>query len=132
MSDHPSYRAYRRCDVVVTNLQRSTAIVFRNDEHKVTSVPMKGGKLSTRTVSFPEFRNEWRETGYSLSLALTTFLSHIMKWDASLEAKKGLARLAARDRFVVASLFYVAVKVGAGKAALLRQIRISARGIFAA
>lgn len=91
--------------VVVTNLQRSTAIVIRNDGHKVTLVPMKSGKLSAKTLSFSEFRDEWRETGYALSLALTTFLSHIMKWGASLEAQKGLSKLAARDRFVVASLF---------------------------
>jgi len=91
--------------VVVTNLQRSTAIVIRNDGLKVTLVPMKSGKLSAQTVSFSDFRTEWRETGYALSLALTTFLSHIMKWGASLEARKGLEKLAARDRFVVASLF---------------------------
>ncbi len=91
--------------VVVTNTQRSTAIVIRNDGHKVTLVPMKSGKLSARTLSFAEFRNEWQETGYALSLALTTFLSHIMKWGASLEASRGLEKLAARDRFVIASLF---------------------------
>jgi hypothetical protein len=91
--------------VVVTNMQRSTAIVIRNDGHKVTLVPMKSGKLSARTLSFAEFRGEWQETGYALSLALTTFLSHIMKWGASLEAARGLEKLAARDRFVIASLF---------------------------
>lgn len=91
--------------MVVTNTQRSTAIVIRNDGHKVTLVPMKSGKLSARTVSFAEFRAEWRETGYALSVALTTFLSHIVKWGASLEAARGLEKLAARDRFVVASLF---------------------------
>lgn len=92
-------------DVVVTNHQRSTAIVIRNDGHKVTLVPMKSGKLSARTVSFEEFRTEWRETGYALSLALTTFLTHVMKWGASMETVRGLEKLAARDRFVVASLF---------------------------
>lgn len=91
--------------MVVTNSQRSTAIVIRNDGHKVTLVPMKSGKLSAKTVSFEEFRRDWRETGYALSLALTTFLTHVMKWGASLEASKGLEKLAARDRFVVASLF---------------------------
>lgn len=91
--------------MVVINLQRSTAIVIRNDGHKVTLVPMKSGKLSAYTVSFSDFRQDWRETGYALSLALTTFLSHVMKWGASLEARKGLEKLAARDRFVVASLF---------------------------
>lgn len=91
--------------VVVTNHQRSTAIVIRNDGHKVTLVPMKSGKLSARTVSFEEFRTEWRETGYALSIALTTFLTHVMKWGASTETVRGLEKLAARDRFVVASLF---------------------------
>lgn len=91
--------------MVVTNNQRSTAIVIRNDGHRVTLVPMKSGKLSARTLSFEEFRAEWRETGYALSLALTTFLSHVMKWGASMEAVRGLEKLAARDRFVVASLF---------------------------
>jgi hypothetical protein len=91
--------------VVVTNSQRHTAIVIRNDGHKVILVPMKSGKLTTCSMSFDVFRADWRETGYSLSLALTTFLSHVMKRGASLEALRGLEKLAARDRFVVASLF---------------------------
>jgi hypothetical protein len=52
-----------------------------------------------------EFRQEWREAGYSLSQALTTFLAHVMKWGASIEVSRGLEKLAARDRFVVATLF---------------------------
>ena len=91
--------------MVVTNDQRSTAIVIRNDGMKVTLVAMKSGKLSAQTVSFTEFRTCWRETGYALALALNTFFSHIMKWGASMEARKGLEKLAARDRFVVANLF---------------------------
>ena len=91
--------------MVVTNAQRTTAIVIRNDGAKVTIVPMKSGRLSARTLGFAEFRQEWRETGYALSLALTTFLTHVMKWGASLEVSKGLERLAARDRHVVSSLF---------------------------
>jgi hypothetical protein len=66
---------------------------------------MKGGRLSARTLSFMEFRQEWREAGYSLSQALTTFLAHVMKWGASIEVSRGLEKLAARDRFVVATLF---------------------------
>lgn len=91
--------------MVVIDNGRNTAIVIRNDGVKVTLVPMKSGKLKARTLSFGEFRQEWRETGYALSQALTTFLAHIMKWGASLEVARGLERLAARDRFVVASLF---------------------------
>lgn len=91
--------------MVVTNHQRSTAIVIRNDGRKVTLVPMKSGKLGARTIGFEEFRRDWQETGYALSLALTTFLTHVMKWGASEETRRGLQKLAARDRFVVASLF---------------------------
>lgn len=91
--------------MVVINGKRTTAIVIRNTGERVTIVPMKSGRLSARTMSFDEFRGEWRETGYSLSQALTTFLSHVMKWGASLEVSRGLEKLAARDRFVVSPLF---------------------------
>lgn len=91
--------------MVVINGKRTTAIVIRHRGDSVTLVPMKSGKLSAKTVAFEEFRHEWKETGYALSQALTTFLAHIMKWGASLEVVKGLEKLAARDRFVVASLF---------------------------
>ena len=91
--------------MVVINGQRTTAIVIRHRGDSITLVPMKSGKLSAKTVAFDEFRQEWKETGYALSQALTTFLAHIMKWGASLEVVKGLEKLAARDRFVVASLF---------------------------
>ena len=91
--------------VVVISDTRVTAIVIRNNGKKVTLVPMRGGRLTARSVDFDTFRREWREAGYSLSQALTTFLAHIMKWGASGEVSTGLARLAARDRFVVASLF---------------------------
>jgi hypothetical protein len=91
--------------MVVINANRTTAIVIRSSSEKVTLVPMKGGRLSARTLSFMEFRQEWREAGYSLSQALTTFLAHVMKWGASIEVSRGLEKLAARDRFVVATLF---------------------------
>jgi len=91
--------------MVVTDCSRNTAIVIRNDGRKVTLVPMKSGRLSARTISFDDFRHDWRETGYALSMALSTFFAHVMKWGASLEVTKGLEKLAARDRFVVGSLF---------------------------
>lgn len=91
--------------MVVINSQRTTAIVIRRHGDHVTLVPMKSGRLSARTVKFDDFRKEWKETGYALSQAMTTFLAHIMRWGASLEVSKGLEKLAARDRFVVASLF---------------------------
>ncbi|HEY3432816.1 MAG TPA: hypothetical protein VGK09_09740 [Rhodocyclaceae bacterium] len=91
--------------MVVTDCSRNTAIVIRNDGHKVTLVPMKSGRLSARTITFEDFRKNWCETGYALSMALSTFFAHVMKWGASLEVSKGLEKLAARDRFVVGSLF---------------------------
>ncbi|MDP2822575.1 MAG: hypothetical protein Q8O52_07840 [Sulfuritalea sp.] len=95
----------RETHVIVINGQRTTAIVIRHRGDSVTLVPMKSGRLSAKTLGFAEFRSEWKETGYALSQGLTTFLAHIMKWGASLEVVKGLEKLAARDRFVVASLF---------------------------
>jgi hypothetical protein len=86
-----SFRQYRRClsrfphegnGMVVTNSSRTTAIVIRNDGHKLVLVPMKGGKISAKAVAFDEFRRDWTETGYALSQALTTFLAHVMKWGA--------------------------------------------------
>lgn len=91
--------------MVVINGKRTTAIVIRHRGDCVTLVPMKSGRLSAKTVRFDEFRRDWKETGYALSQGLTTFLAHIVKWGASLEAARGLEKLAARDRFVVASLF---------------------------
>ena len=91
--------------MIVINGNRTTAIVIRHRGDNVTLVPMKSGRLSAKTVRFDEFRRDWKETGYALSQGLTTFLAHIVKWGASLEAARGLEKLAARDRFVVASLF---------------------------
>ncbi len=91
--------------MVVTNHNRTTAIVIRNNGRHVTLVPMKSGRLSAKTLAFDEFRREWCEAGYALSQALTTYLSHVMKWGASMEVSKGLEKLAARDRHVIASLF---------------------------
>ena len=91
--------------MIVINGKRTTAIVIRRRDDRVTLVPMKSGRLSAKTVDFDEFRRNWRETGYALSQGLTTFLAHIMKWGASVEVVRGLEKLAARDRFVVASLF---------------------------
>ena len=91
--------------MIVINGKRTTTIVIRHRGDCVTLVPMKSGRLSAKTVAFDEFRREWQETGYALSQGLTTFLAHIMKWGGSMEAVKGLEKLAARDRFVVASLF---------------------------
>ena len=66
--------------MVDINGKRTTAIVIRHKGDSVTLVPMKSGRLSAKTVAFEEFRREWTETGYALSQALTTFLTHCMKW----------------------------------------------------
>ena len=91
--------------MIVINGNRTTAIVIRHRGDSVTLVPMKSGRLSATTLSFAEFRREWNETGYALSQGLAAFTAHITKWGASVEVVKGLEKLAARDRFVVASLF---------------------------
>ena len=51
--------------MVVINGQRTTAIVIRHRGDSVTLVPMKGGRLSARTVRFEEFRRDWKQTGYA-------------------------------------------------------------------
>lgn len=91
--------------MVVIDSHRTTAIVVRNAGGKVTLVPMKGGKLAAQTLSFTEFLAEWRETDYALARALDSFQRHAAEQGATVEAAKGLERLAARDRYVVASLF---------------------------
>lgn len=90
--------------MLVTNHHRTTAIVIRNDGHKVTLVPMSSGKLAACTLSFEEFRHDWTETDYAFDRALGTFLQHAAERGATGEAARGLARLQARDHFV-ASLF---------------------------
>lgn len=91
--------------MVVTNRNRTTAIVIRHDGVSVTLVPMKGGKLSARTIPHAKFVSEWRETPYSLNNALERFLRHARRQGASKEVLKGLQQLVKRDRWVVASLF---------------------------
>jgi hypothetical protein len=90
--------------VVVTNSSRTTAIVIRNDGHKVTLVPMTSGKLAAVTIDFAAFRAEWTETDYALSRALSSFMAHVREWGATAEASRGLTKLEARDR-LVPSLF---------------------------
>ncbi len=90
--------------MVVINSHRTTAIVIRNDGAYVTLVPMKSGKLFAQSVSFAEFRGEWREMTYALEEALDTFLSHAREQGASAEVVRGLNRLQQRDA-VCASLF---------------------------
>lgn len=91
--------------MVVTNRNRTTAIVIRHDGHTVTLVPMKSGKLSACSLPLEKFASDWRETAYSLANALERFLRHARQKGASQEAIKGLTKLEKRDHWVVASLF---------------------------
>ena len=90
--------------MVVSDSHRTTAIVIRNDGARVTLVPMKGGKLFAETLSFSDFRAQWREEDYALEKALDMFLSHAQERGASAEVVRGLTRLQLRDQ-VCASLF---------------------------
>lgn len=83
--------------MVVTNHNRTNAIVIRYDGPTVTLVPMRGGKLLACTIPFGEFRTEWQETGYELDKALEIFLEHAVQEGASTEVVKGLTKLKARD-----------------------------------
>lgn len=91
--------------MIVTNRNRTTAIVIRHDGHTVTLVPMKSGKLSACNMPHEAFQRDWRETTHSLANALERFLRHARQQGASQEVMKGLTRLRQRDRWVVASLF---------------------------
>lgn len=90
--------------MVVTNSHRTTAIVIRNDGHKVVLVPMSAGKLTAETLSFSDFRRDWAETDYALERALDTFLHLAAERGATGEVKRGLVRLQQRDS-LVPSLF---------------------------
>jgi mevalonate kinase len=83
--------------VVVTNHNRTSAIVIRYDGATVTLVPMKGGKLLACTIPFTEFRTEWQETSYALDKALEIFLQHVAQEGATSEVVKGLTKLKQRD-----------------------------------
>jgi len=91
--------------MIVTNRNRTTAIVIRHDGSTVTLVPMKSGKLSACNMPHEQFLSDWRETGYSLVNALERFLTHARRQGASQEVLKGLKKLQKRDRWVVANLF---------------------------
>ena len=91
--------------MLVIDDNRTTAMVIRNDGFSVTLVPLKGGKLSARSMPFARFRQDWYETGYPLLKALAAFQRHVARRGASDVVIKGLFRLQNRDRWVVASLF---------------------------
>jgi hypothetical protein len=91
--------------LIVTNRNRTTAIVIRHERNVVTLVPMKSGKLSACNIAHETFVQDWRETAYSLANALERFLRHARREGASQEVLKGLKKLQQRDRWVVANLF---------------------------
>ena len=88
--------------MVVTNHNRTNAIVIRYDGATVTLVPMKGGKLLACTIPFVEFRTEWHEIDYALDKALEIFLEHVTQEGGSTEVVKGLTKLKARDEQMAA------------------------------
>lgn len=91
--------------LIVTNRNRTMAVVIRHDGHKVALVPMRGGKLSVQRLTVVEFNRDWSFCDYPLAKALETFIAHAQSLGASKEALHGLESLAERDRDVVASLF---------------------------
>lgn len=91
--------------MLVSNRNRTTAIVIKHDGHIVTIVPMKSGKLGAKSMPHEEFKRDWRETPYSLLNAVEKFLRHARQQGACQEALKGLKRLEQRDAWVVDSLF---------------------------
>ena len=91
--------------MLVSNRNRTTAIVIKHDGHTVTLVPMKSGKLGAKSLSHETFKRDWHEAPYSLENALDKFLRHARQQGASHDVLKGLNRLQQRDACVVASLF---------------------------
>lgn len=91
--------------MVVINSHRTTAIVVKNAGGRVTIVPMCSGRLAAQTMSFAEFLADWHEADYPLPKALDCFQRHADAQGATVEAARGLERIAARDRCVVSSLF---------------------------
>jgi hypothetical protein len=91
--------------MVVTNIQRETAIVIRRDGETAAFVRFHAGKLACERLTEAQFREQWHETNYALSDALQRFLEHAESHGTTQEALKGLLKLQARDSVVVANLF---------------------------
>jgi hypothetical protein len=91
--------------MIVTNAQHETAIVIRRDGSTAVFVRFRAGKLGCERLTETMFREQWHETPYQLAETLERFLAHGQMHGATQEALKGLEKLQARDRTVVASLF---------------------------
>jgi hypothetical protein len=91
--------------MIVTNAQHETAIVIRRDGSTAVFVRFKAGKLGCERLTETMFREQWQETPYQLAETVERFLAHGQIHGATQEALKGLEKLQARDRTVVASLF---------------------------
>ena len=91
--------------MIVSNAQQETAIVIRRDGQTVVFVRMKTGKLACERLTETGFKAQWRETQAPLTATLDRFLAYGAVYGATQEALKGLEKLKARDRSVVASLF---------------------------
>ena len=91
--------------MVVTNIQRETAIVIRRDGQTAVFVRFNAGKLACDRLTEAQFREQWHATDYALSDALNRFFDHAKSHGATQEALKGLQKLQARDSTVIANLF---------------------------
>lgn len=91
--------------MLVINQFQTRAIVIAHDGHQVVLVPMRSGKLSARRLPADRFLEEWSDCPDPLAPAIASFLHHADEQGASQEVLRGLQRLAARDRAVLAPLF---------------------------
>ncbi len=91
--------------MVVTNAQQETAVVIRRDGQTVVFVRLHGGKLGCERLTEGDFRQHWHESPLPLAQTLARLDAHIGTHGATQEAAKGLEKLRARDRDVIASLF---------------------------
>ena len=91
--------------MIVSNAQHETAIVIRRDSSTAVFVRFKSGKLSCERLAEMHFREQWQENLFPLTDTLDRFFEHINAYGCTQEALKGLEKLRARDRTVVASLF---------------------------
>ncbi|WP_263770000.1 hypothetical protein [Propionivibrio soli] len=91
--------------MVVTNEQHETAIVTRRDGQTAVFVRLRPGRLTCERLTEGVFREQWHEAAYPLAETLDRFIEHGQIHGCTVEALKGLEKLKARDRDVVATLF---------------------------
>lgn len=91
--------------MIVNNARHETAIVIRRDGETVFFVRLAAGKLACDRLTERTFREQWREAACPLPDTLERFLAHARDEGATQEVLRGLEKLKARARLVVASLF---------------------------